>query len=323
LYPGASEVADDAYSGHGIDERRILDGTNPATWIRVAGEVKAWQPDLLVFPAWTFFQAPALGWIARTLKSTGCERCALVHNVLDHEQKPWKEKLSVWCLGQADRYVTHANVLADQIRAYFPQAQVDVFPHPVFDNFPPPTHLLKREFALELLFYGLVRPYKGLDIALNALAICGRKDIRLTIAGEFWQDVSETQQLIQKLGLGDQVQLIPKHISDADTAELFELCDAVVLPYKSMTGSGIAATAFHYKRPLIASDLPAFGDLVEQFQAGWVFPSQDVEALASIFGSLDRSATTRASINAQRGAEFLTWERFAAKIISPESLTVS
>ena len=315
LYPGKSEVAADLASPSDLDERRIVDGVNPLTWIRTVREISAWDPQLLVFPAWTFFQAPALGWMARSLRKRGCETCAIVHNVFDHTQAAWKSKLSLWCLGQADRYVTHGAGLAGQILSHFPEAQVDVFPMPLFDDFPAAKHSLKREYALELLFYGLVRPYKGLDIALRALALSARKDIRLTVAGEFWQGLAETRLLIETLGLSDQVQLIPEHISDADTAELFDRSDAVVLPYRAVTGSGILATAFHYRRAVIVSDHPALSDLVQQFEAGWIFPSENAQSLADILRSLDRNATELAGQRAKSSAALLTWPNFAARVI--------
>jgi glycosyltransferase involved in cell wall biosynthesis len=315
LYPSQSEVSPDLSPCENLEERRILDGINPLTWFKAVEEIAAWEPDLLVFPVWTFFQAPALGWIARSLRKRGCETCAIVHNVVDHAGTAWKTKLSLWCLGQADRYVTHSTDLADRITSHFPAAKVDVFPHPLFDDFPPPKHLLKRETALELLFYGFVRPYKGLDVALHALALSGRKDIRLTVAGEFWQGLPETRELIKTLGISDHVELRPEFITDGDTAELFDRADAIVLPYRSVTGSGIVPMAFHYQRPIIVSDHAALSDLVKQFDAGWIFPSEQPQALADILKSLDREATTRAGVNARSSADYLTWQNYAAKVI--------
>ncbi|MHA7776920.1 glycosyltransferase [Roseibium sp. M-1] len=314
LYPGKSEFAEEHTQPGTLDERRIIDGINPLTWFKAVREIAAWKPHLLIYPAWTFFQAPALGWMARSLRNRGCETCAIVHNVFDHDQAAWKSKLSLWCLGQADRYVTHGAALSEQVLQHFPGAKVDIFPIPLYDDFPPAKHTLEREYTLELLFYGFVRPYKGLDVALHALALSRRKDIRLTVAGEFWQGLDETRELIETLGISDQVQLLPEYISDADTAELFDRSDAVVLPYRSVTGSGIVATAFHYQRPVIVSDHPALSELVEQFEAGWVFPSEQPQALAEIFRSLDRETAERAGIKAKSSAELLSWRNYAARI---------
>lgn len=319
LYPSQSETAPDLTPFDGVEERRIVDGINPLTWIRAAKEIADWQPHLLVFPVWTFFQAPAMGWIARSLRQKGCKTCAIVHNVVDHSEAGWKSKMSLWCLGQADRFVTHSTGLADRISSLFPSTRVDMFPHPLFDDFPPPKHLLRREKALELLFYGFVRPYKGLDVALHAVAMSKRKDLRLTIAGEFWQGLPETRALIETLGITEQVELIPEYINDADTAELFDRADAVVLPYHSVTGSGIVPMAFRYQRPIIVSDHPGLSDLVKQFDAGWIFPSGQSRALADILVSLDREETERASSNAKSSADYLTWENYAARVIGPDT----
>ena len=315
VYPGQSEYSNEAANFSDLEERRIVDGINPLTWVETAKEISAWKPDLLVFPMWTFFLAPSLGWIARTLRHKGFETCAIVHNAHDHEKALWKEKLSLWGLGQADRFVTHGAELAKQISSRFPSSKVDIFPHPIFDDYPLPKHKLQREYALELLFYGVVRPYKGLDVALHALALSGRKDVRLTIAGEFWQGLAETRELIRSLGISDQVVLRPEYISDVETAELFDRTDAVVLPYRSVTSSGILAMALFYQRPVIVSDHAALSTLVEQFDAGWIFPTEQPKALADIMVSLNRNMTKTAGSNAKVSAETLTWENFAATVV--------
>lgn len=315
LYPGTSELSEDLKSVEHLNERRILDGVNPWTWLKTAIEIRRWKPDLLVFPVWTFFQAPSLGLIAGYLRRFGCGTCAIVHNTFDHESSFLKRRLSLWCLRQANRYVTHGTVLAGEISDHIPQAAVSIFPHPLFDDFPTAQRDLQRDAALELLFFGLVRPYKGLDIALRALALSGRKDIHLTIAGEFWEGLDETKDLIRELELTKQIELIPTYISDVDAADLFNRCDALVLPYRSVTGSGIVAMSLYYKRAVIVSDHPGLADLVEQFHAGWVFPSEDEQSLANIFKSLDRSQTKQAGENAEASASILTWDNFARVVL--------
>ena len=280
LYPGATERSKEGMSPSDLPVRFSIDGVNPLSWNRTAKDIHNAKPDLLVVPAWTFFLAPALGWIANRIRRDGVECCMVVHNAFDHEVSAWKAKLSLWQLAQADRYVTHTDDLAADLRANFPDAKIDVFPHPIFDDFPEPTGTLQREASIELLFFGLVRPYKGLDLALEAIAKSGRTDLRLTIAGEFWQNFDETQELIDRLGLSDQVELIPRYVSDAEAAELFDRADVVLLPYRSVTGSGVIPTAYHYGRAVIASDIPGLAAVVLHNKTGWLTPLENVDALA-------------------------------------------
>ena len=272
-----------------------IDGINPLSWRRTARQIRDWGPDLLVFPAWTFFLAPALGSIARRARRNGAECCAVVHNAFDHEARAWKTRLSLWQMAQADRYLTHNDDLAAELGAHFPEARIDVFPHPVFDDFPEPAGTLPREAALELLFFGFVRPYKGLDLALDAVARSGRTDLRLTIAGEFWQGLDETRARIDRLGIAGQVEIIPRYVSDTETAELFDRADAVLLPYRSVTGSGVIPTACHFGRAVIATDLPGLAAVVRHGETGWLTPPGDIDVLAATIRGLEREATTAAA----------------------------
>lgn len=297
-------------------------GTNVISWYRAIRDIEDWRPDLVVFPVWTFFLAPAIGTIVRALRRRGCETCAIVHNAFDHEERGWKRRFSLYALGAGDRYVTHGATLASQIKSHFKDAEVVVFPHPIFDDFPQAKQSLKPRAAIELLFFGLVRPYKGLDIAIEALARSERTDIQLTVAGEFWQGLSETQAQIDRLGIAQQIEVIPRYISDAETAELFDRADAVLLPYRSVTGSGVVSMSFFYNRPVIVSDLPGISELVHEFNAGWVFPTGQVEALANVLANLDREATAQVSLHVNRCRNVLTWENFARKILgsSPQDV---
>ncbi len=315
LYPGDSERAADLHPPRGLAVESSLDGVNPLSWHRTASQIARWQPDLAVLPAWTFFLAPALGAVARSLRRRGVPVCVIVHNAVDHEAAWWKNRLSRWQLAQADRYITHNDALASALRSVIPDAPVEIFPHPAFDDFPRPRGTLARRAGLELLFYGLVRPYKGLDIAIEALALSGRRDVRFTIAGEFWQGLEQTQAQVARLGLQDIVEIIPGHVSDADTAELFARADAIMLPYRTVSGSGIVPLACHYGRAIIASDLRGLASTIEDGRMGWLFPAGDTGSLSAIIARLDRKQTDMAGQRAAQFARTLTWELFARRIL--------
>ena len=323
LYPGDSERAADLRPPERLAVECSMDGVNPLSWRKTASQIAQWQPDLAVFPAWTFFLAPALGAVARSLRRRGVPVSVIVHNAVDHEAAWWKNRLSRWQLTQADRYVTHNDALASALRDVIPDAPIEVFPHPVFDDFPRPRGTLARRAGLELLFYGLVRPYKGLDIAIEALAFSGRRDVRLTIAGEFWQGVEQTQAQVVRLGLEDMVEIIPGHVSDADTAELFARADAIVLPYRTVSGSGIVPLAYHYGRAIIASDLPGLASTIEDGRTGWLFPAGDAASLSAIISGLDRTQTEVAGQHAAKFAKTLTWDRFAQRILQQTASTAA
>jgi glycosyltransferase involved in cell wall biosynthesis len=115
----------------------------------------------------------------------------------------------------------------------------------------------------------------------------------------------------------DLVEILPGHVSDADTAELFARADAVVLPYRTVSGSGVVPLACRYGRAVIASDLPGLASTIEHGRTGWLFPAADARSLSTIIASLDRQQTTAAGRHAMEFWRTLTWERFASRILPP------
>lgn len=314
LYPGGSERdISKADQASGVAES--LSGPNPLTWRRTAREIQLWGPSTLVMPAWTFPVAPALGWIARQVSVARCKVCMIVHNAYDHEANALKDRLTSWQLGAADRFVTHNVALAQELETRFPKTPADIFPHPTFDDVPVATGRLTRRSKLELLFFGLVRPYKGLDILLDAMSLVTRDDVSLTIAGEFWQNEEETQAKIDRLGPEHAVELLARYVSDDEMAELFARADAVVFPYRAVSGSGVVSLAFHYQKPIIASDLPGFSEILSKSGAGWLFKTEDAADLAATIDQLDQETLTDASEAAGRTAKDLTWSKFASIIL--------
>jgi glycosyltransferase involved in cell wall biosynthesis len=200
-------------------------------------------------------------------------------------------------LRQASRFITHGQALAKRLQELAGEVAVSVRPHPIFEHYPDPTGELPRRAPLELLFFGLVRRYKGLDVALRGLAAAQDPDIRLTVVGEFWEGLKETSALIDRLGLKKQVELVPRFVSDAEAAEYFARADAILLPYRAVSGSGVVPVAYRYGKPVIVSDLPGLVEVVDDQETGWVIPIEDSQAL----GRLLAEKVTEQSARAMQG----------------------
>ncbi|MEL6642574.1 MAG: glycosyltransferase family 4 protein [Pseudomonadota bacterium] len=314
-YPGESEKDDSLGKPAELDTDYTLDTLNPLTWRRTTRACLAWCPDLVVIPAWSFVVAPALGTIAQQLRANGVPVTMIVHNAQDHEAAAWKTALSRFQLRKAQRFVTHNTGLQQTLATMVPGRETAISPHPVYDDFPKAMGTLPRRAGIELLFFGLLRPYKGLDIALKALARV-EADVHLTVAGEFWDGRSETEELIQTLGLEDRVELLPRYVADAEAAELFHRADVLLAPYRSVTGSGVVAMAQWYGLPVVASDLPGFAEAIRPGETGWLVPPEDVDALAKCLGSDVTPASVAAMAPAiDRARDRLSWAQFARVVI--------
>ncbi|MDA3905028.1 MAG: glycosyltransferase, partial [Bacteroidales bacterium] len=166
---------------------------------------------------------------------------------------------------------------------------VKISPHPLYDHF---GELENRDSALEnlnldadwnyLLFFGFIREYKGLDLALKALASAKLKDLKimLIVAGEFYSDSKPYFDLVETLGISERVIFHSDYITDKQIPFFFSVSDLVVQPYKNATQSGVTQVAYHFNKPILVTNVGGLAELVPHQKAGYV-SSLDPEEIAS------------------------------------------
>lgn len=211
---------------------------------------------------------------------------ALCHNVLPHERKPYDEPLMRRLLRKADGVLVHTEAQADLARGLTrrPVRVAEMAAHlPAAGAAAPGDGKVRRR----LLFFGIVRPYKGLDVLLRALAE-GPDDVALTVAGEFWGGLDETRELVGSLDLTSRVELRPGYVPAADLPGLFAAADALVMPYRSATSSQNVWMAYEHGLPVIATDVGGFAAQIRDGVDGLVCAPDDVPSLA---GALRRFYT--------------------------------
>ncbi len=317
LFPGEEQVEPGAAAPADFASARTLDTLWPPSWHATASEVTAWGADLAIIPCWTFFTAPSLAQVARALRRKGVRVVALVHNPNDHEAAGWKQALFARQLRAADAAVAHSLPVAEELARIVPELAVRRYPHPLYDTHPPSTRTLPRRAALELLFFGLVRPYKGLDVLLDALPHVGHADWHLTIAGEVWGDAAALGRRIAALPCAGRIEFRPGHVPDDEAADLFARADIVVAPYLSATGSGVVALAHHYRRPVIASDLAVMREAIEPGRTGWLPPVGDAAALARLLSDPAMTAQAAAMYGPIAGlADNRSWAGLARTVLA-------
>ncbi len=292
-----------------------LDSISPISWRRVASDLAEWKPDLAVLPAWTFFTAPGLTYVSNALRKAGTHVVSVVHNAVDHEGAGWKRALLTRQILASDSAVTHNRGLAEAIAGFAPDLPVAVCPHPLFD-FPEPKGLLRRRAKLELLMFGLIRPYKGADLLVEAMGELAGEDVCVSIVGEMWGDGAALMRQIAASPASEQIELVPEFQSDEYAAEYFARADIVVLPYRHVTGSGVVPVAMRYARPVIASDLPGFRETVVPGVTGWLAHPQDTGHLASLIRErLERGDAGALRPGLMAARERMTWPRFARAVL--------
>jgi glycosyltransferase involved in cell wall biosynthesis len=316
LFPGES---DREPGREGLVEPQteyLVDSVNPLTWRAAVRRIALDKPDALVLPWWTFFFGPCFGFIAQRLRAHGIPTVFFCHNVSDHEASLHKRLVSKYTLGLGAGFAVHTEAEAEKLRALFGDVPIVVHAHPIYDEFPAPTETLERRAPLELLFFGLVRPYKGLDVLLEALALSGRRDVHLSVVGEFWQDRSVTDAELARLGIADLVELVPRFVSDKEAASYFTRADAVVLPYRSATGSGVVPLAYHYEKPVIVTRVGGLPDVVLEGKTGHLVEPGNAGALADVLRNLKRENMEALRPGIQTFKRTLSWDSMAEQLVA-------
>lgn len=315
LFPGENDRDETSAADAPEDTHYTIDTLSMKSWRETKAALDRFAPDIAVIPAWTFFTAPVLTAIASHLRMSGVKLVTIAHNVSDHEGAAWKRMLLARQIAQSDAILTHTGPLADAAARINPHVPIAVSPHPLFD-YPEPKGTLPRRARLELLMFGLLRPYKGADILIDAMAGCRDLDVTLSIVGESWGGVGDLEAQVARLRLQGRVELVDRYVSDAEAAEYFDRADALVLPYRSVTGSGVVPLAMRYGKPIIASELPGFREMVRFHETGWRFPVGGVGALTDLIRQRHTRADCTAlepTIAAER--ERMAWPVFAKALL--------
>jgi glycosyltransferase involved in cell wall biosynthesis len=282
LYPGQLTVPEPELTPYPHTRRR-LSWRRPDSWLACGRRLR--DRDLVVLVVATPVQMPAYRGI---LAGLGRRRTARVvaqcHNVLPHERRSADVRLVRGVLRRIDGVVVHS---AEQAKL-----AAELTNRPVVVEHMAPIVVAEAAGCgsaerhadrphRRLLFFGIVRPYKGLDVLLRALA-AGPPDVRLRVAGEFWGGSAGTEQLLAELGLTDRVELRPGYVEAGDVPELFRDVDALVLPYRSATASLNAFLAFEHGRPVIATRVGTVEQDVRDGVDGLLCPPDNVAGLTQV-----------------------------------------
>jgi glycosyltransferase involved in cell wall biosynthesis len=321
LFPGTSQF--DTTTPDGTGAVRVLDSISPLSWGRTAEAMLEGGAEIAVLRYWMPFFAPALGVVAGRLRSQGVPVVCIVDNAIPHEPRFYDRLFTKWFVGRCDGYVALTEAVAADIRSLRPDAQVLVLKHPLYDHFGAPMPMAEARKQLDvpadarvLLFFGLIRDYKGLDILLEAFADMDER-YHLVIAGEPYGDMAPYTERIARLPDPSRVHLQARYITDAEVPAFFCAADAVVLPYRSGTQSGITAIAQHFGVPVLATDVGGLKEAIEHERTGLVIPEPSpdaVRAACELYFTNDRPVRFREALAKLR--EDLSWSRFAAEFVA-------
>jgi len=307
------------------DVEFILNSANPFSWISLARRINKESPDIVVFQWLHPYFAPCYSCLIRLFKKK-IKTAIICHNALPHERFHFDKKLTSFTLGKANLVIAHSNSDAKILKEMMPKTNIQVNPHPAY-NFFKIKDMSKEEgrkiLGLSdkdkvLLFFGLVREYKGLKHLLNALPDIVKKypETKLLIAGDFGGNRPQYEEIIDKLNIGEYIQIHDGHIPIPDVEKFFAACDLVVLPYESATQSGVIQASYGFTKPVLATNVGGLPDAVDNMKTGYIVEPLRPDLISeSVSDFFDNNRAEEFSQNVIESAYKFSWERMEKCIL--------
>lgn len=324
LFPGTSQTeAIDRKGPEGVKINSTISSINPISWWLTARKIARYRPDFVVVRYWLPFMGPCLGTICKWVKkATGVPVLAILDNVVPHEKRIGDKAFTRYFTRQIDGYITMSSTVEKELEEFDTDKPRKLLYHPVYDHFGEKVdkafarkHLSIPEEQNVILFFGIIRKYKGLKLLLQALSkVQNKKGLKLIVAGEFYEDRAKYTKLIDKLGLQDVVKVNAGFVDKHKVKYYFCAADIVAQPYLSATQSGVTQIAYHFEVPMLVTDVGGLPEMVPHKKVGFVCARDAQEIANSIeeFFSLDDNAPYHQNILEQK--KKFQWDYFAREV---------
>jgi glycosyltransferase involved in cell wall biosynthesis len=240
-------------------------------------------------------------------------RLMTMHNVLR------RERIERRLVEQMDAVVVHTRRGAELLaaRTGVPHERIRVIPHGAFehlarqaDEAPLPPQLAAVEGPVVLCF-GVVRPYKGVDVLVEAFK--GVEAAELWVVG---RPLGESIERLRGLAPPGRVRFVPRYVSDRELPAFFRRADLLVLPHRNVDVSGVLFAGLAFGKPMVLSDVGGFRDVVDEHGAGRLVPAGDPYALAAAIRQLLHDPSELAALGnraAAAAAGPYSWDRIAER----------
>ncbi|MBI1286727.1 MAG: glycosyltransferase [Flavobacteriales bacterium] len=326
LFPGTSQVeAADRKGPEGVKILPTISSVNPISWWLTVRQIKRFSPDFVVVRFWLPFMGPCLGTICRWLKKAlGVPVVGVLDNVVPHEKRPFDKTFTKYFLRHCDAFVGMSSTVINDLTKFDSNKPRKQLYHPVYDRFGEKVersfarkHLGIPENARMILFFGIIRKYKGLKLLLKAISqLEDKEDLRLVIAGEFYEDRAIYTKLIDKLKLTQHVTVNAGFVDKFKVKYYFCAADMVAQPYLSATQSGVTQIAYHFETPMLVTNVGGLPEMVPHGKVGYVTeptPEAVSEGISKFFKE-ERYAEFVENIKEEK--KRFSWDYFASQIRS-------
>ena len=321
LFPGKTQYVTEDDEAVPVESTSLLDTANPLSYVSTYKAIRDWNPDVLIVRYWMSYFGPSLGYITRQMKKH-CKVISILDNVIPHEPHFFDAPLTKYFLKGSTGCVTLCEAVSKDLLSLKPDARYTVIQHPLYSHFGQKLQRDEAEKKLGLksgkkniLFFGLIRTYKGLDILLEAFGMLP-EDYQLIIAGEPYGSFDKYQHIIDRLPGKDRIYMDLKYIRDSEVATYFSAADLAVLPYRSATQSGISSVSYHFEVPMIVTDVGGLKETIGDRGTGIVSEEGTPEAISMeiLRYFCDPHIKEECIRNIRMEKERLSWKAFARRL---------
>ncbi len=322
LFPGKTQFVTADDEAVPVESESLLDTANPFSYISTYRAIRSWNPDVLIVRYWMSYFAPSLGYITRRMKKH-CKVISILDNVVPHEPHFFDTPLTKYFLKGSTGSVTLCEAVSEDLLRIKPDARYTVIPHPLYSHFGQKLDRAEAEMRLGLapgkkniLFFGLIRTYKGLDILLEAFGKLS-DEYQLIIAGEPYGSFDRYQEIIDRIPGKERIFMDLKYIKDSEVTNYFSAADVAVLPYRSATQSGISSVSYHFEVPMIVTDVGGLREAIGDTGTGLVAPECTPEAILEEMERYfdDPSIKENCISNIRIEKDRLSWKTFADRLM--------
>ncbi|HPA36052.1 MAG TPA: glycosyltransferase [Chitinophagales bacterium] len=301
-----------------------VNSINPFNWIKTGLKIKRQRPDILVVKFWLPFMAPCLGTICRIIRRNQHTRIiSILDNIIPHEKRIGDTFFTKYFVNSVDAFIAMSDSVYNDLSVFDQTKPRLLNPHPLFDNYGEAVDKISAIQKLNLdtskkylLFFGLIRDYKGLDIVLKAMATeqLRNSDIQLIVAGEYYSNREEYEQLIRELAIKDKVELHTRFIPDDEVYLYFCAADMVVQPYKHATQSGVTQICYHFNKPMLVTNVGGLPEIVPDNKVGFVVAPDEQSVANAILRFYNEEKEQEFVQNIQEEKKKYSWKVMAEKV---------
>ncbi|MCG8577915.1 MAG: glycosyltransferase [Flavobacteriales bacterium] len=325
LFPGKTQYSDEPTPKE-LKIERLVSSVNPFNWLKIGNRIKKEKPDLLIFKFWLPFMGPCFGTIARKVrKNKHTKIITILDNVIPHEGRAGDKSFTRYFLKPIQGFISMSKSVENDLGLFDKTKPRDFNPHPLFDNF---GDLIPKEEAKKLLkldsdfsyilFFGIIRDYKGLDLLLEAFSQMNYKEqkLKLLIAGEYYSNEEKYTQMISDLKLQEDVIVVNQFITDSEVGRYFCAADIIAQPYKNATQSGVTQIAYHFEKPLLVTNVGGLPEMVPHGKVGYVVekdPSKIASSLSDFYTAKKENDFVK---NVREEKKKYSWDLLTKKILA-------